>query len=298
MIYGAELLGKKLSQTNLAKEFRRSYKHLSNKNDKILQNFFLYNDTVQLQFDGFLMIYSNLCSERPDFIKENSDFDDFVKEKCARFSVIQKIIIHHLNILEIDDCVHNIVDNPFDHGTIADKQKQGIFKESLDQIIKEDSDEIFQMIMSLKDKFFDSDLFKNYLNALDTDKNLEKYEIDIQSLFYIIKQIIYQNIKDGQIKEINEDHIIKFNHSSAINGDFFDIKYQPSQMNLKIKTSEIVRIVYDKNIYNGFITLTTLKFSKEKGFIIRIKGEILKEDGINVKSQNNLVIDEHLKNYY
>ena len=31
---------------------------------------------------------------------------------------------------------------------------------------------------------------------------------------------------------------------------------------------------------------------------MRIKGEILKEDGLNLKSQNNLIIDEHLKRYY
>lgn len=297
MIYGAEQLGEQISQIHLAMEFRKFFDEFSSKHNEIMQDFFLYNDKLELQFDGLLMLYVNLCSDRPNFDKENSYFNEFIVDKCGRLTVIQKIIIHHLNVLKIDNYIHNIVDNPFDYGELADEQEQDNFKESIDKIINEDSDQIFKLINSLRDKFLDSNLFKTYCNALNNGKNLELFKLNIQSLFYIIKQIIYQNVRDNEIKEINENNIIKFNRNREFDGNFFDIRFQPSKIS-KIRTNEIVKIVFENNKYYGFVTLMTFSFSREKGTLIRIKGEILNEDGLNVKSQNNLIIDEHLKKYY
>lgn len=294
MIYGADKIGKELSQIYLAKEFRKCYQKLSTQDNELIQNFFLYNSKIELQFDGLLMLYTNLCADRPNFSKENSHFDDFIMDKCGRLSVILKIIIHNLNILKIDDSVYNIVDNPFDHGELADEQD--INKESIDNLINENSEQIYQTIKILKKRFFNSKLLKNYCNALRTDTDLKLFELNIQSLFYIIKQIIYQSIRDGEIKEINESNIIKFNRDTIIDGDFFDIKFQPTKV--YVNTNEIVRIIYEDNEYYGFVTLMTFSFSKEKGTLIRIKGEILKEDGLNLKSTNNIIIDEHIKRYY
>lgn len=298
MIYETELIGEKLSNIDKAIKFRKLYSDLnSNKENKFLHSFFHDNNRLNLQFDGFLLIYHNLNYENRDFPKINY-FTDFIRLN-ATFSLILKIIINQLNIIKIGGDAFNIVDNPLYHDQKLNKPLESYeIRNLLDKLINEDSEQIFDKIVYLKNNFSSSNLFKSYIEALRIgNKNLEEYELNIQSSFYLLAQIIYQYVKDGQINLINDEDIINFKHNSTVEGKFFDIKFLPSNSNFLINTNDIIKIEYEKKSYKGFVTLFTYKFNQKKGHIIRIKGEILNDEGLNLKSKYNLIIDNHLKKY-
>lgn len=316
MIYGAKLIGKELLNVDLVKEFRYMYQNLrkipnltndnihdhmhydinitSEKDVDLVQQYFRYNDSLSLQFDGFLALYANLKNEKPSEVNQIEGFKEFVIE-CTRLATISNLIIFMLNTYVLDDEVISILETPydniFDKNSIKDESK---LKNAFKIILKTDVDTLFDLIKNLRDDFFDSELYSQYSTALKNDGNVMKYEIDIQALFYIIKQIIYQYIIDGQMKFINDNNIIIYNRNSSLDGNFFEIKYQPSNLLNNLFSTDIIEIMYEGKKELGVIRHIHYNFSREKGAIIEIKGEILSNNGLNINSPSNKDINEFL----
>ena len=297
MIYGTRLIGKELLKTELVKKFREKYQKLRKPSPPengvtLLQKYFLLSDSLSLQFDSYVVLFVNLMNEKPSQVSQIEGFKEFVIEKCGPLAVMSNLIIFMLNNYLLEDEIISILETPYDKvfpkNLIKDESKlKNVFK----SLLKTNVDTLFNLITTLRDNFFDSALYNNYINALKNDGNVRKYEIDIQAMFQIIKQIIFQYTIDGQIKFINDDNIIIFNRNSGLEGNFFEIKFQPSNLHF---STEIIEIIYNCKKELGMITHLQHNFSQNKGSIINIKGEILSKDGLNMNSPINEEINEFL----
>lgn len=298
MIYGARCIGKELLNTDLVNEFREMYQKIKvppKTELDLIQEFFYLSDKLSLQFDGYICLFINLINEKPLEVNQIDGFKEFIEEKCAPLSLISNLIIFPLNNCIIEDEVFNIIEMPYDHvlnnNIIKD---ESALKKVFESILNTNVDTLFDLITNLRDDFFDSELYKNYITALKTNVDVKKYEIDIQALFYIIKQIIFQLIMDGQIKFIDDNNIIKFNRSHSLEGNFFEIKYQPSNNLNFLFSTDIIEIKYEGKKELGIVSNLNNTMSQEKGVIINIKGEILSKDGLNMNSPINNDINEFL----
>jgi hypothetical protein len=300
MIYGTRLIGKELLDTELVQEFRDMYQKLRKSNNPekgidLIQKYFMFNNSLSLQFDGFISLFINLMNEKPTEVNQIDGLKEFVEDKCTRLALASNLIIFMLNNYLLDEVVVSILETPydnfFDKNSIKDESK---LKNAFGMILKTNVDALFELIINLRDNFFDSVLYHNYISALKNDGPIDKYEINIQALFYIIKQIIFQYITDGKMKFINEDNIIIFNRKNSLEGNFFEIKFQPSNsLNFQVST-DIIEIIYEGKKELAIITHCQHNFSQNKGSIITIKGEILAKDGLNMNSPTNEQINEFL----
>ena len=301
MIHSARLIGEKLRDIKLANEFREAYEDLNQIDNEKLKKFFYHHKRAQAQFEGFLMVYSKY-SEENSSIKEIEGIDDFVNDKCGRLTAGLQLIIHLLNNFEIDGYIHNIVENPFDNGYEIDKNlinNESWAKLELRAILQLDNvDELYASILSLRKKFLESELFKHYINSFSNKKELIKSELNIQSLFFIIRQIIYQYVLDNQIRYITEDQIVTSTLSSS-EGEFLTVEFRPlTNFQYYLTVFEVLEVFFENSPGLCIITLVNINWSKEKGFIYIIEGEKLSSNGININSPENTNIDRHLKRFY
>ena len=272
MIYGTRLIGKELLDIKLVKEFKDMYLHLrkssSHENGTdLIHKYFLLNDNLSLQFDGLVALFINLINAKPSHVENIEGFVEFIEKKCTPLAVISNLIIFMLNNYILNDDVISILETPYDHvldkNSVKDELK---LKNAFKIILKTDNvDNLFKLITNLRDDFFDSELYHQYKTALINDGNVRKYEIDIQALFYIIKQIIYQYVIDGQIISINDNNIISFKRKSSLEGNFFEIKYQPSTSLNYLFSTDIIEIIYEGKKKLGKIRHLNHNFSPDKG---------------------------------
>lgn len=302
MIKEARLIGEKIVNTKLVSDFRKLQSELEKHDDKTLENFFYYSRKIRLQFEGYMKVYTILLSEKPEFTNEIKDLKYFVENRCARLSLVLTLIIHLLNYPEIGTNTSPIVKNLYipvgiDNNSINDidhvKESLKIFSE------EENIDELFSAIISLKNSFLDSDIFRIYKEySANNDNKLKDVELNISALFYIIKQIIYQYIVDNTLKCITDDNIIKCIPHRSLEGYFLDVKYQPSNdLNLILEPSQIIEIFYKNKKALCYITKINFNFSQEKGSIINIEGEKIFSNGLNLNSPHNTHLDTFLKKY-
>lgn len=300
MIYGAKSIGNELLKIELVNEFREQYQKLNapKKDLNTIQKFFMLNNSLSLQFDGFICLFANLRNESPEEVK-NTAFEEFINTKCAPLAIISNLIVFYLNNHIIGGEVFNIIETPYDNifnkNAVKNKAK---FKKTFEIALKENIDDIFPLIISLREKFLKSKLYTCYINALKKNEDIKKYEINIQVLFYIIKQIIYQNIVYGQIKSINDDNIISLNHTQSLEGTFSKIKFQPSNaQNFSMDARDIIEIDHENKKDLGLVISKRLNITPEKGTIGNIEVEYLSEEGININSPSNDGINQFLNDF-
>ena len=294
MLNISENIGYELLKSRLGQNFTSNKSKIENqKMFSDIDEFYLSINNSKFQFEGFLLPFIHYIEKIEDN-NEKKLMEVFMSD-CLQYMVIINFLFFLLNnyiingeVLEIVDCNYYPVIEKLDKTII---KNDNLVKEAFECIYGKD-DEMFNLFFKLKNTFHNSDMFKDYLSS--PVDNIELHRNKILTLFYLIRQCIYQITIDGEISMINnEENIISYESSTLFEkGKFFKIRYQNFK-DLQYSLKGVIKIKEGNEIETGFITTGTLRFSDERGSMAYIKGWILAEDGFELKNEMN----NDLKNF-
>lgn len=275
-------MGEKLSDLDHSKKFRELYLNLNQ--DESMEKFFYLNKKVNLQFDGFIMLLEELSISQETIARP--PFKDFIYY-CMTFSFFLNMIVEILNK------PYKITDQYFRFAEFNNLD-ENFDQKALELFFKEDANFMKNSLINLKNTFNNLDLVKRLLN---TNRDTDEIKINLQALFFIIKQILYQFILEGSIKSVStNENIIKITKNKTFEGKFFQITYQPDNMlNMDMNPFNIINLDLEDKKELCFVKEVTGSFSQEKGIIFKLKVEKLIETGFNIKSNSNQIINMHLQ---
>lgn len=261
-------------------EFDRLYS-LVDYNNKFYYNFFHLSLNDRNQFESFIFALK-LFKEFP----ENAmPLFNIVINYCIPLALKINFILWVLNnykvngeILKLVDLPYNDIFEKFNHKChLNDNELKKVFEKFFSK-----NDELFNLILKLRDDFQNSKKYNKYVELLKWDDESEYYKKAIKSYFYIIKEIIFEVILFDNLSTFDENNILKFSGSDSLAwGDCFDIK----MIHASIKGRHIFKIDYDDCKKYAWISSSIINRYQNKGTIIRIKGEFI-NDGFAKYSKN------------
>ena len=279
-----EEIGKLFLKQNDVRDFKKEFDKLYSLAD--YKNMFFYDFFHSVisdrnQFESFIVVSIVFFK---DFPEDALPILNMVKTYCIPLALKINFILWVLNNYNHNDEILNLIDLPYQN--IFDKfDSKCHFDDNDLKIVFEKffspDDELFELILKLRDEFYISNIFSRYTNL----SNLESYESEyykkaIKSHFYIIKEIIFQTIL-FDIPLYDANNVLKFSQSNSVEGNYFDIKL----IHASIKDIHIIKIDYMNDLKYALISSSNIKVSQKKGCIIRIKGEFINE-GFGKYSEN------------
>ena len=279
-----EEIGKSILKQNEVIEFKKEFDKLYSSTD--YNNMFFYDFFHSVlsdrnQFESFIVASIFFFK---DFPEEALPLLNMVKTYCIPLALKINFILWVSNnynnngeILKLIDLPYNNIFEKFESKCHLDDIK---LKKVFEKFFSHD-DELFDLILKLRNKFQNSNIFIKYVRLSNFGNNdSEYYKKAIKSHFYIIKEIIFQTIL-FDIPLYDENNVLKFSQSYSAEGNCFDIKL----IHASIKDIHIIKIDYPNNQKYALISSSNIKVSQKKGIIIRIKGEFI-NDGFGKYSKN------------
>lgn len=285
MIFTVEEIGKLILKQNEAIEFKKQFNKLyySNSLDNIFFHEFLNSTTYDgNQFESFIVGSTVFFKESPE---DSKPILNMVLPHSIHLALKINFILWVLNNYKHEDKILNLINLPYrdifgkfdPQCHLDDAQLKKVFEEFFSK-----DDELFDLILKLRNDFQNSKIFKRYIKLLNHDeKESEYYKKSIKSHFYIIKELIFEMILFDDIPIYDENNILNFSQSQSAEGDWFDIKI----INAIIKNRHIIKIDLEDNIKYALISSKNIKVSQKKGTVIRIKGEVI-NNGFGKYSKN------------
>lgn len=277
-------IGNVLRKNKHSQNFRQIYSELSK--EKPLEDFFYFNKGIAFQFDGFIILKEQLSISQE--ITSKTVFQSFIAY-CVSFSYFLNMIVNMLN----DS--HDITRLYFTYDEFKGLDKENLIDDKfISMFFNEDSELIKNLLINLKTNFNDLNLIKRLY--ADGESETEEIKLNLQSLFFIIKQILYQFIIDDSLKSISsEENIMKISEESSIEGYNYKIVYAPTNnLNFDINPFDIIKLFLNEKVEYGFVNEIKVSFTQEKGMVSKIQAERLIETGIELDSPTNQIIDLHL----
>ena len=287
MMYIVEEIGESFLELKEVSEFKEEFERLNSLADYknlFYYNFFHFSLEDKNQFESFLTASLYFFKSFP----ENAlPILKMIKDYCFPLALKINFILWVLNHYYYDDKVIQLINLPYSH--IFNQYDENCHRDNLElknifnDFFPEDNN-IFDLILNLRDSFHDSDKFKKFIE-LSKSKNeeFEYYEKALKSYFYIVKEIIFEIILFNKIVEIDRNNILKLKESNSAEGSLFDIKL----IDCSIKNFRIVKIRINDNLKFGVIRSKTTNVSPKKSTIIRIKGEYI-NNGVFGKYSKNM----------
>ena len=284
MISTMENIGKSILKQSDVIEFKKEFDKLYSSIDidnLLYYDFFHSSINDGNQFESFIVASVVLLKDYP---QEAIPLLNMVGTYCIPLALKINFILWVLNnyddngeILTLIDLPYNDVFEKFDQKCHSDdKELKELFENFFSQ-----NDELFDLILKLRNDFHNSNIFNMYIHLSNFDEyESECYKKAIKSHFYIIKEIIFEIILFDDIPIYDENNILNFSESHSTEGDCFDIKIIHSI----IKDRHIIKIDMDNQKY-AWISSTNIKVSQKKGTVIRIKGEFI-NNGFGKYSKN------------
>lgn len=285
MIFTVEKIGKSILKQNDTIEFKKQFNELyySKPLDNILFHEFLNSTTYDgNQFESLIVASTVFFKESPEDFKP---ILNRVMPHSTHLALKINFILWVLNNYKHEDKILNLINLPyrdifgnFDPQCYLDDAK---LKKVFEEFFSKD-DELFNLILKLRNDFQNSKIFKRYVKLSSSDeKESEYYKKAIKSHFYIIKELIFEMILFDDIPIYDENNILNFSQSQSAEGNWFDIK----MINAIIKDRYIIKIDLEDNLKYALISSKNIKVSQKKGTVIRIKGEFI-NNGFGKYSKN------------
>lgn len=284
MISTMEEIGKSFLKRKDVMEFKKEFDKLYSSvdyNNMFFYDFFHSVMSDRNQFESFIVASIFFFK---DFPEDALPILEMVKTYCIPLSLKINFILWVLNYYNRDGEILKLIDLPYNNifekfnskCHLDDNELKIVFEKFFSQ-----DDELFDLILKLRDEFHNSNIFKKYIRLSNFENyDLEYYKKAIKSHFYIIKEIIFQAIL-FDIPLYDENNVLKFSQSYSAEGNCFDIKL----VHASIKDMHIIKIDYMNNKKYALISSSNIKASQKKGIIIRIKGEFI-NDGFGKYSKN------------
>lgn len=279
-----EEIGKSFLKRKDVMEFKKEFDKLYSSvdyNNMFFYDFFHSVMSDRNQFESFIVASIFFFK---DFPEDALPILEMVKTYCIPLSLKINFILWVLNYYNRDGEILKLIDLPYNNifekfnskCHLDDNELKIVFEKFFSQ-----DDELFDLILKLRDEFHNSNIFKKYIRLSNFENyDLEYYKKAIKSHFYIIKEIIFQAIL-FDIPLYDENNVLKFSQSYSAEGNCFDIKL----VHASIKDMHIIKIDYMNNKKYALISSSNIKASQKKGIIIRIKGEFI-NDGFGKYSKN------------
>ena len=285
MIFTMEEVGKLFLKQNDVIGFKKEFDKLYSLADFNNMYLFEYFNTVlqdRSQFESFIVGSVVLL---PDSAQKAKPILNFVGTYCLPLALKINFILWVLNNYKYNNKILKLIDLPYSNIFERINKNCHLDDDELKKVFEKlfsKNDELFNLILKLRDDFQNSKIFNNYINLSKINDSESEYYIKaIKSHFYIIKQIIFEIILHGDIQVYDENNILKFFESISAEGKIFDMKL----IHASIKNKNIIKIDYEDSQNYAFISSTTIKNSKKKGMIIGIKGEFI-NNGFGKYSKN------------
>ena len=281
-----EEVGKLILKQNDVMEFKNEFNKLyplAGIDNMFFHNFFHLSLNGRNQFENFIFASLSLFK---DFPQDALPLLNMVKTYCMPLALKINFILWVLNNYESDSEILELIDLPYTDVFEKFDQKCHLDDNELKKVFEKffsQDDELFDLILKLKNDFQNSNIFMKYIKLSNLDESeSEYYKKAIKSHFYIIKEIIFEVVLFDDIPTYDENTILKFSGSNSLaSGDCFDIKI----INASIKDRHIIKIDYVDCQEYAWISSIIKNHHRKKGTIIRIKGEFI-NNGFSKYSKN------------
>jgi len=285
MISTMEKIGKLFLKQNDVIEFKKEFNKLyslADYNNMFFYNFFHSAMHDGNQFESFMVASIFFFKEFP---KEAMPILEMVKAYCIPLALKVNFILWVVNNYNCNDGILNLIDLPYNDIFEKFTQKCHLNDNELKEVFEKfflQDDELFNLIIKLRNDFQNSNIFNKYIKLSNMDETeLEYYKKAIKSHFYMIKEMIFQVIICEDIYVYDENNILKFSESYSGEGNCFDMKI----INASTNDNPIIKIYNNDGQRYALISSKNIKVSKNKGTVIRIKGEFI-DKGFGKYSKN------------
>lgn len=280
MISIVEKIGKSILKQNDVIEFKKEFNKLYPPKDfkNPFYDFFDLSIKDGNQFESFIFVSVVLFK---DFPQKAIPILNMVKTYCPHLTLKINFILWVLNNYTYNGEILKLIDLPYDNIFERFNQKCHLDDDEMKKVFNKffsDDDELFDLILKLRNNFQNSNIFNNHDNL---NEGLEYYKKSIKSYFYIIKETIFEIILFDDIPLYDENNILKFTESYSAEGDCFDIKI----IHGNIKDRYIIKINHMNSQKYSWISSKNIKYSQKKSIVIRIKGEFI-NNGFGKYSKN------------